>query len=610
VIDSSLGGLSVRLLIRFLLLVGLLVSATTVAPVAMADDAPSPSAAPASSSTSPSASASSSSTSPSSSASSDQPASSPSSSGSAATSTAAAKTSASTSDSSLVATITSQPSNPSTSHQATFYYSANRPGVTFWCTLSGPGISEKAAVPVTCPVDDTTSTTTGHVTYKGLSSSRTAYRFTVEPRTTAGTGEVVGTSDTYRWRIFTVYAPAHFSLHNGPSFNRPGGSNAQRRVNLNRVIRTIRSMPGYAEAYPGRCPTDSALIPGSIKISSYSLTDRTFARAVVAASRRCISVQVLMNSHLNRKTDPAWRIMEDGLGTKTVKNGAPAASFAHRCHSACRGSGVMHTKMFLFNSTLPDTSQNTYRNIVMFGSTNMTSNAAHVQYNDLYVQRGRSALYSQFANMFDLMKADNGWHRNPTLSAAGAYQATFWPLAKSSTVDPYVRAFRSVSCSGATGGTGINGHTVVYVNMHAWFGTRGLALAKQVRSLYNKGCYVRVLYSFMSYTVFKQLHTGTGSRMSVRRTLFSHNGKTAYVYSHFKNIDVSGHVGSDTSAKVVWTGSNNFTNSGTKFDEVNVRIASRSTYNAYVKQFHWISKHKSSTVYANYSEPSGGGRAP
>ena len=50
--------------------------------------------------------------------------------------------------------------------------------------------------------------------------------------------------------------------------------------------------------------------------------------------------------------------------------------------------------------------------------------------------------------------------------------------------------------------------------------------------------------------------------MSVRRTLFSHNGRTAYLYSHMKNIDISGHVGDDRSTWLAYTGSNNFTNSG------------------------------------------------
>jgi phosphatidylserine/phosphatidylglycerophosphate/cardiolipin synthase-like enzyme len=315
-------------------------------------------------------------------------------------------------------------------------------------------------------------------------------------------------------------------------------------------------------------------------------------------------VQILMNDHLTRKTDPAWRLLENAFGTSTART-----SFAHRCHRGCRGGGVLHTKMYLFDSTTPVLSANRIRNTVLFGSSNMTSNAAKIQWNDLYgVRNDTSGLYKQFSRMFDLMKADNGYHRNPTLGPAGPFRATFWPAPAGST-DAYLTGLRSVSCTGVSG-AGIGGRTVLYINMHAWFGTRGLALANQARRLYNRGCYVRVLYSFMSYGVYKKLHVGTGSRMSVRRTIFSHNGRTAYVYSHLKSIAISGNVAGNRSARVVWTGSNNFTNEGLNFDEVSVRIASASAYNSYARWFKYMSARKSSPVYANYSEPEGGGRAP
>jgi hypothetical protein len=74
-------------------------------------------------------------------------------------------------------------------------------------------------------------------------------------------------------------------------------------------------------------------------------------------------------------------------------------------------------------------------------------------------------------------------------------------------------------------------------------------------------------------------------------------------------IAASGYVGGDRSASVVWTGSNNFTNDGLRFDEVTMRIASRTAYNQYRNQFAFITKRKSSAVYAVLLEPIGGGRA-
>jgi hypothetical protein len=369
-------------------------------------------------------------------------------------------------------------------------------------------------------------------------------------------------------------------------------------------------MPGYRQAARGQCPNSGTLVPSTIRISAYSITDGPVARALVAADRRCVSVQVLMNNHLTRTTDPAWRLLENSLGTHVFyTTGSEQRSFAHRCSSGCRGAGVLHTKMYLFDSTMLDAAQNKIRKMVATGSSNMTSNASKVQWNDLYTVRGQAGLYGTFLRVFNLMKADNGVHRQLIQATDGIYQSTFWPAA-SGAADPTMQMLDSVRCRGANGGSGIHGRSVVYINMHAWFGSRGLGLAKKVRRMYNAGCYVRVLYSFMSHAVYKTLFHGTGSRMSVRHTIFSHNGRTAYVYSHFKNTSVSGYVGSDRSAKVVWTGSNNFTNDGTHFDEVTIRIASAAAYRSYVDQFKFITRTKSAPGYVHLEEPSGGGRAP
>jgi hypothetical protein len=517
----------------------------------------------------------------------------------------------------LTTRITRSPVNPSTSGRATFRWEANVPfssGVRFRCRLSGPGHPTTTRVG-SCPAKeaDQTSTTktTGTRTFTGLKASHSAYRFTVQAYIPAtGTDpEQGGKSDTVTWHVFSVWAPGADRLRNGASFNRPLTRSAQ-RTNLTRVIRTINAMPGYRQAYPGLCPNNPAFVPGIIHISLYSMTDHRFAAAMAAARRRCLSVQILMNNHLNRSNDAAWRLLENSLGTKVFDpDGTPRRTFAHRCNFSCRGHGVLHTKMYLFNSTLRDARRNKIRNTVLVGSSNMTSNASKVQWNDLFAQRGNAGLFATYSGMFNKMKLDNGFHPESGTRTNGPFRTTFMP--QRSTKDPYLKALGAVRCTGANGGTGFHGRTVVNINMHAWFGTRGMALANKVRSLYGHGCYVRVLYSFMSFKVFKKLQRGTSSRMQVRRTIFSHNGRTAYIYSHFKNIDISGRVGSDRSAKVVYTGSNNFTNDGLgRFDEVIMRIESASAYRSYTRQFAYIRKRLSSATYANFSEPTGGGRAP
>ena len=205
--------------------------------------------------------------------------------------------------------------------------------------------------------------------------------------------------------------------------------------------------------------------------------------------------------------------------------------------------------MYVFNLTVsaPMTDRNRIVDAVMVRSSNITSNAAKIQWNDLYTAHD-AKMFDDYSKMFDLMTKDNGFRRNPSdfVSGNGIYRSTFWPVA-ANRLEPYIAALRSIKCSGATGGTGINGHSVVYINMHAWFGLRGLAILKAVRKLYSQGCYIRVLYSFMTPAVFRGLTKGTGARLTARRTLFSLDGdKYADVYSHFKNIAASGNIAGDS----------------------------------------------------------------
>jgi len=507
----------------------------------------------------------------------------------------------------LVTTITSDQASPSLSRAAAFTFRANQAGARFRCRLLGPGHTSTAFT--ACPTTGgTASTTTGATSYSGLAPSPQKYTFAVRAVTPAV--PAAGRADAYSWRVYSAFSPAHYSPPGGARFNNPLGRRAAQRHNLAHVIATINSMPGYKQATQGApCPARTSLWPGRIRISLYSMTDRSFSAAARAANRRCISVQILMNNHLSAVTDVAWRLLEQSLGTRVFRGAQPRRSFAHRCSFGCRGHGVLHTKMYLFDSTLPAPARGSNRitKTVMVGSSNITSNASRVQWNDLYTLRGNGRVHADYLQMFNLMKTGRKSSRLVTFFE-GLYSSVFWP--QGSATDPYRRWLGAVRCTGASGGAGIGGRTVVYVNMHAWFGTRGLGLARQIRGMYNRGCYVRVLYSFMSFQVFTILHRRTGARMSVRRTAFSHNGQTAYVYSHLKNIDISGHFGRDPSTWLVSTGSNNFTNGGTRFDEVALRIRSRAAYNAYVRRFKFISARRSSPIYANFSEPRGGGRAP
>lgn len=418
---------------------------------------------------------------------------------------------------------------------------------------------------------------------------------------------IPGQPSTYK-----KFAPDSYTPPEGPKFNNPYGSQTSRRALLTHVIRAINSSPGYrlpagidpATGKRAACPTNPKDYPSEIKIALYSIADQSFVDAMINAHKRCVSVKLLMNSHLNVNNSPSWRKLINGIGARGSSY-ADKRSFAFRCSNGCLGTTVLHSKFYLFSQA------NKARDTVMVGSNNMTSNAVNVQWNDLYTVNGNKTLYDQYLSMFTKMVPDRS-SNGPRIYRAGPYTSTFYPFRQAnSTNDKTLNALRTIRCTGATGGAGYHGHTVVHIAMHAWHGKRGLYLAKRVRAMYNHGCYVRILYSFMGHGTYTLLTRHTGGRMVVRRVLFpGPSGEYAAKYSHMKMFAASGYVSGDSSSWVTWTGSNNWADRSIRADEVTLRIPFRSVYNAYVDHWNFMRKLRSSATWAIYPEPGGGGRAP
>jgi phosphatidylserine/phosphatidylglycerophosphate/cardiolipin synthase-like enzyme len=400
-------------------------------------------------------------------------------------------------------------------------------------------------------------------------------------------------------------SPGHYTPTFGARFNNPYGRETARRRLIAHVVRTIDSSPGYvrprtASGALAPCPSSPRLFPSEIKISLYSIADRNFVNALIRAHRRCVSVQLLMNNHLDATTSPSWGALLRAIGNDRSKR-----SWTRRCVGGCRGHAVLHSKFYLFSRA------GRARNVVMVGSSNMTSNAVRIQYNDLFTAVGSGTLLGQYKTIFNEMKRDRVVANPLRVKRVGRYTSTFYPYpGATARTDRTLAALNSIRCSGARG-AGIHGRSVLYVNMHSWHGTRGRYLAQRVRTMYNRGCYVRILYSFMGHRTFNFLTRGAGPRMVVRRVLFpGPRGLVAAKYSHMKMFAASGHIGSDRSSWVTWTGSNNWADRSIHGDEVTLRIDSFSVYRSYVAHWKAMRERRSSAVWAIYPEPGGGGRAP
>ena len=408
-------------------------------------------------------------------------------------------------------------------------------------------------------------------------------------RTAAGTNP---------WRDHPRTAPGHSTPAWGPSFNNParGGRTAERR-NLERIYRMVESTKGYKVARPSRCPKREAYWPNSIRIALYSFSDGRVADALIRAHRRCVSVRVLMNDHLSNSDVPAFGRLQRALGTNPYNR-----SWARRCHQGCRGRvGPLHTKMYLFSRT------GKAKLVTVFGSSNMTGKASDVQWNDLFVWKGRVGLYNQFMTIFKESAKDKlapapiaRNYRN------GSLLTMFWPQpGHTKATDRVMRALKEARCgTRPTNGTGFNGHTAVSINIHAMEGERGLYIAQQIVKMRKAGCRVRVLYGLIAPRIHRTFKNGG---VASRRTIFDRddNGYTD-MYTHMKYVGINGVVGTDRSARVMYTGSENFSPKTVGADEVWQRIPSSRAWKKYQELFDmiWNSNFYSNPKYAFYQQSS------
>lgn len=309
---------------------------------------------------------------------------------------------------------------------------------------------------------------------------------------------------------------------------------------------------------------DGADRGATVRLAAYSFAMPSTAQSLLRAYRRGVNVQVVVDDHSGR-----WKSVQNlqrVLGSDPDRH-----SFVRVCQASCRGtSGNQHAKFVTISHT------GRSDDVVMVGSMNFTSYAAARQWQDLYTVADDADLYGQFVRVFALMARDQPQERLELPAAGEGFLADVTPLTGPGT-DPLLGRLDRVVCSGATGGTGIHGRTMVRISMHAWNGERGLRLARKVAGLARQGCDVRVLAGVgFGPTVTKVLErSGVGYRDSGR------SGR----HTHEKLMFLSGHFGSRTDASLVWTGSHNWSDRSLRNDEVTLRLAGARQVAAYRANF-------------------------
>jgi hypothetical protein len=357
----------------------------------------------------------------------------------------------------------------------------------------------------------------------------------------------------------------------GPVFNQPvpNGDPDKYRI-AKHITRAIQGVPRRSARVPHP----------AIKIATYSHDLKGTTDALIAAHRRGVSVQMVINDN--------WTSYQTKRLIQRLGKNRNARSFVHVCKGACRGAGTrtnQHAKMFLFSRT------GRARNVVMTGSANTTGFAAKVHWNDMFTAKRVPNLYDVYARVFRQMKNDDGDPNGYLPYRADGYDGYFFPkYGFTKSEDPVLHRLNAIRCDAGRGGVG--GRSTIRINMYAWTGDRGLWLAKKLAELKRRGCNVRAIVSSQGALVLGELKRGGVTVKSASLDLDGnpYNGwenKGWEVFTHEKWMTLNGRY-KGRLGKHVWTGSDNWSDLSNNNDEVVIHVRSERYYARYMNHFDLI----------------------
>jgi hypothetical protein len=389
----------------------------------------------------------------------------------------------------------------------------------------------------------------------------------------------------YPSRRYVIAPTSYFSF--------PNRSSAESMAIRNRVLYTIQSTWGGS-----RDPRTGAARrgAGSIRITTWTIDDMAIARALVAAHRRGVSVQVVAAAQANKQSK-AWRYLRKRLGTRLYRPGRPDtreySSFARTCRGSCRGNGgTSHAKYFLFHNV--GSAHVPY--VVVQSSMNLTEFAYQRQWNHAQVMWSR-AIYYDFLRVFKQARVGRTVSRPYHVYASGNVVNVFFPRPNpSARVDPVMQILNRVHCTGAQAG-GTRGRTKIRIIQYAVYGDRGTWIARKLRSLWKRGCDVAVIYSIASRPVLSVLRNRSGrGPIPMRQSVVEDGWGNLTTYNHSKWMTITGHWGGSRRAAITFAGSANWANMAFSSDEQMQRISSASNAGRYLAAFAKIWQQKTSRV--------------
>lgn len=366
------------------------------------------------------------------------------------------------------------------------------------------------------------------------------------PATTTTTDSLVTNE-----RALAKPKPHRYSPRPGVVFNAALGPKADRNRVFGKIITAINHAPAKSR----------------IRVMSWNIMSRTAVDALLRAQARGVKVRVLMdNTNLVDIPNPGFVRLKNSLKRGNLDLPQKRRSYAKTCIGSCRGErGAAHSKYYLFSKT------GKAKNVVMQGSANLTVAGAVNQWNDLYTWVDNKPLYNFSVRVYHQM-----WLDTPVLDQfvqvdTGKDLLGFTPLMGPAgrTADPVQDLLSQVQCTGATGGAGKDGRTIVRAAPDVMRNERGMAIAIRLKELYAQGCDVRIAYTVMGVDVFRFLNQPTARGVVPKRHLvqdFDGDGEFDN-YFHLKALTINGVWAGIPAAWLVLNGSSNWSGYAAVSDE-------------------------------------------
>ncbi len=274
---------------------------------------------------------------------------------------------------------------------------------------------------------------------------------------------------------------------------------------------------------------------GTIRIATWSFADWEIARALVAAQRRGVSVQVVAARQANKENrNGGGSSSTSGRGSTSPASPGRAdkVSFARECRGACRGpGGTAHAKYFMFDNV----GSGHIRNVVVQSSMNLTTMGYKGQWNQAFEHEDRRHLraFMTIYRQTRVGRVSGSSYRNFT---AGTIISRFFPLRGGNrNNDPVMRMLNRTSCAG---------HTKIRIIQYAIYGSRGTYLAKKLRSMWSAGCDIAIIYAVSSRPVIAILRNGSGrGRIPMRQSVITNKKREIVKYNHSKWMTIMGRAG-------------------------------------------------------------------